>query len=331
MKRIYSLIFALVLIGLDLYGQIAPKKYVLLEHFTNTRCGTCASRNPTFFDLVHENEGDVHHISIHPPVPYSQCAFYQHNTNDNLSRADFYGVPGTPRVYVGGVRNSENGKLMSQERLNTHLNQTAPIQIIVSELEENNSREVSISIQTYEELEGDNLTLFAAVVEKEVAYNAPNGEKEHFNVLRELRPNFDGTRFQPAAVGESKSFDFSYNLNAEWDASQVYVLAFVQNTQTKEVLNSGTKFDDVSTSIEETALDRNIQLYPNPTSDFIYLQSKEQTIDIQRVSLYNNSGILLESFKGNPSKMDIREYPSGIYFVKLESEKAVSYRKVIVR
>lgn len=331
MKRIYSLLFALILIGLDLYGQTAPKKYVLLEHFTNTRCGICASRNPTFFDLVHENEGDVHHISIHPNKPYEQCVFYQHNTNDNLSRAELYGIPGTPIVYVGGVRNSENGKLMSQERLNTHLNQTAPIQVIVSELEENNSRQVAISIKTYEELEGDNLTLFAAVVEKEVAYNAPNGEKEHFNVLRELLPNFDGTPFQPAAVGESQNFDFSYNLNAEWDASQVYVVAFVQNSQTKEVLNSGTKFDVISTNIEETLLDKNINIYPNPTSDFIYLQSREQTIDIQHISLYNNSGTLLESFKGNPSKIDVRDYPSGIYFVKLESEKAVSYRKVIVQ
>ncbi|MEZ4886767.1 MAG: T9SS type A sorting domain-containing protein [Chitinophagales bacterium] len=333
MKLTYSLIISLLFITLEVFGQSAPQKYVLMEHFTNSRCSTCASRNPAFYDVIHapENEGKIHHITIHPPYPYEQCAFYQHNTNDNLVRTEFYGVLGTPRVFVWGTQNSEGIKLLSQERLNTFLNQTAPIAILVEESTDGNSRTANIEVKSYENIAGDNLKLFAAVVEKVVNYNAPNGEKEHFDVLRKTLPTYDGIAFNPAAMGESKNFSFTYDLNAEWDASQIYVVAFVQNVATKEVLNSGTRFDEVATGIEESVLDKNIRLYPNPTNDFIHLQLNDNQLNIQEVALYNNSGALLQSFEGNPSKIDVRSYPSGIYFVKLKSGEEMIYRKVVVQ
>ena len=332
MKLTYSLIFSILFISLEVFGQSAPKKYVLLEHFTNTRCGTCASRNPAFFDLIHDNAGDVHHISVHPPYPYTQCAFYQYNTNDNLTRTEFYGVFGTPRVYVGGNRNSESGKLMSQERLNTFLNQTAPIELILTETVQENSRIVEVRIENYEAIENaSNLKLFVSVVEKEVAYNAPNGEDEHFNVLRKSLPDYNGTDFNPDGAGSSKVFYFNYELDDEWDASQISVVAFVQDVETKEVINSGALYDEIATDIEESVLDKNVRLYPNPTNDFIHLQLDAQQLGIQQVALYNNSGRLIQSFEGSPAKIDVRDYPTGIYFVKLESTEETIYRKVVVR
>jgi len=330
MKLTYSLIFTILFFSIDAFGQSA-KKYVLLEHFTNTRCSTCASRNPAFFNLVQENEGNVHHIAVHPPYPYTQCAFYQHNTNDNLSRTEFYEVFGTPRVYVWGSRNSESGKLMSQERLNTFLDQTSPIAVVVNEETEGNTRNVTVDIQTYENLEANDLKLFVSIVEKEVDYNAPNGEKEHFNVFRKSLPDYDGSSFSPAAIGESKSFNFSYELDSEWDASQVYAVAYVQNVATKEIINSGTRFDEVATDIEESILNQILLLYPNPANDFINIESTNPQLNIQGVSIYNNSGALLQSFDGNPSKIDVRTYPTGIYFVKLESSEETIYRKVVVQ
>ncbi len=331
MKLTYSLIFTILFFSIDAFGQSA-KKYVLLEHFTNTRCGTCASRNPAFFDLVQENEGSVHHIAVHPPYPYTQCAFYQHNTNDNLSRTEFYGVVGTPRVYVWGSRNSESGKLMSQERLNTFFDQTSPIAVVVSEETEGNTRNVTVDVQTYENLEANDLKLFVSVVEKEVNYNAPNGEKEHFNVFRKSLPDYNGSDFNPAAIGESKTFNFNYELDSEWDASQIYVVAYVQNVATKEVINSGTRFDEViSTDIEESILDQSLLLYPNPANDFINIESNNTQLKLETVSIYNNSGALLQSFEGNPSKIDVRTYPTGVYFVKLESGEETIYRKVVVQ
>lgn len=331
----FSFIITLFFISIEVFGQSAPQKYVLIEHFTNTRCSTCAFRNPAFFDVIHapENEGKIHHIAIHPPYPYLQCAFYQHNTNDNLSRTEYYGVVGTPRVFVWGDRNSESGKLLSQERLNTFTDQTASIAVLVNEETNGNSRSVSIDVKSYENIEGDDLKLFAAVVEKKVDYNAPNGEDEHFNVLRKLLPNFDGTVFNPAAIGDSKNFNFTYELDSEWNASQVYVIAFVQNVDTKEVLNSGSPFDAVATDIEESVLSQNLLLYPNPANDFINIELSEQPLTIDQVAIYNNSGVLVQSFEGMPANLeiDVRTYPTGVYFVKLKSGEDVVYRKVVVQ
>lgn len=338
MKLTYTIILSLFFISIELFGQTLPPKYVLIEHFTNTRCSTCASRNPAFFDVIHapENEGKIHHIAIHPPYPYTQCAFYQHNTNDNLSRTEFYGVLGTPRAYVRGSRNAEGSQLLSQGRLDTFWGETSPIEVIVSETDNttNGSRIVEVKINNYEAIEAsEDLKLYVALVEKEVNYNAPNGEDEHFNVFRKMLPDFNGTDFNPDGAGSSKVFYFNYELNSEWNASEIYPIAFVQNVGTKEVINSGSPFDPIFTDIEESVLDKNINLYPNPASDFIHLELNEQGLNIDEVAIYNNSGALLQSFEGGSAnlKIDVRNYPTGIYFVKLKSGEDTIYRKVVVQ
>jgi len=76
------------------------QKNVVVEHFTNTRCGICASRNPGFFTNLNNNP-DVIHLAIHPSSPYSSCVFNQHNSVDNDDRTNYYGIyGGTPRLVV---------------------------------------------------------------------------------------------------------------------------------------------------------------------------------------------------------------------------------------
>ena len=102
MKNVSAFIF-FTLVSLALSAQTSVKKYVLLEHFTNSKCSVCASKNPAFFTLIDQYPNDVHHVSIHPSTPYSTCVFYQSNTTENEARADFYNIPGTPRVAVNGT------------------------------------------------------------------------------------------------------------------------------------------------------------------------------------------------------------------------------------
>ena len=64
-------------------------------------------------------------------------------------------------------------------------------------------------------------------------------------------------------------------------------------------------------------IDINIQLSPNPTSDFLYISLEQVFIDNQ-YNIYNAEGKLMESglFTGNTS-IDVSAYENGIYFIEV--------------
>ncbi|MCB9295388.1 MAG: Omp28-related outer membrane protein [Lewinellaceae bacterium] len=107
------------------------------------------------------------------------------------------------------------------------------------------------------------IRLFVAVVEKEIQYNAPNGETLHHDVFRDMLTSKDGDPVSLAAAGGSVTASFNYTIQNNWNANQVYVLAFVQDYATKEVFNSGTPFDPLISSAEEASVSA-MRLYPNP-------------------------------------------------------------------
>lgn len=60
----------------------------------------------------------------------------------------------------------------------------------------------------------------------------------------------------------------------------------------------------------------NIELYPNPSMDFIHFSGLSETVTF---SIYNLSGRQLQSGSVQKGKIDVRELPAGIYYLKAES------------
>ena len=58
------------------------------------------------------------------------------------------------------------------------------------------------------------------------------------------------------------------------------------------------------------------RVFPNPTSDFIYIQSELDEYDLQ---IFDFSGKEIMNQK-NKSKIDIRRLATGTYFIKISSE-----------
>lgn len=65
-------------------------------------------------------------------------------------------------------------------------------------------------------------------------------------------------------------------------------------------------------------------IYPNPTSNFIYVKSNENI----RIEIYDASGKLLIQ-KQNPSSIDISELASGSYVLKAISDKGIITRNIL--
>ncbi len=96
MKRILLLSFLISLIASDMNAQ--AKRYIFMEHFTNTYCGICGARNPSFYSLLTKYEGNYHHMTVHPSFPYTACTLYQANKTENSLRANYYAINSIQRT-----------------------------------------------------------------------------------------------------------------------------------------------------------------------------------------------------------------------------------------
>ena len=85
-------------------------------------------------------------------------------------------------------------------------------------------------------------------------------------------------------------------------------------TSTRHIYKTTKVFDENS-----------IIISPNPTSGIVEIKSK---IPIEKVNVFDFSGrLVLESFN---QKIDLSNYNSGVYFLKIETSKGVSIKKIII-
>ena len=86
---------------------------------------------------------------------------------------------------------------------------------------------------------------------------------------------------------------------------------------------------------KETKNQPQVEIFPNPTSDFLFINYSLNSPEIVQIEIYNTTGQLIESprFMGkeglNQNKIAINEYEKGIYFVKIQTNHSVSTKKLI--
>ena len=82
-----------------------------------------------------------------------------------------------------------------------------------------------------------------------------------------------------------------------------------------------------STSIEEMQGNTSVQMYPNPTSGKLSIES--EILKISTIQLFDIFGRNVISFQLSETMLDISYLPAGVYFVKIQTESGVITQKVI--
>lgn len=102
-----------------------------------------------------------------------------------------------------------------------------------------------------------------------------------------------------------------------WNAPLTYALNALQFYQ-----NEGTL------GVEDPLINSHqlLSIFPNPTKDFINVKTSD---DIKSINLYNARGQLISIYI--KSHIDLSEYPKGMYFIKIITEKNKTYVKKIIR
>lgn len=312
------LIFSLLITFSDAKAQNFPPLYPTLELFTNTPCPSCGSQNPGLFNRLANFEGQYHLVSFYPGKPYNSCVFYQANITENTARWQFYtgSVFGTPTVAINGI-DFKNSNGVNNAVLEGLTGQTSWLEVAVAETT-GSSRTVDITLQDHAGGSATTGRLFAVIVEREILYNAPNGETVHHNVFRKFLTASAGVDVDLSSGTATESF--TYQVDQAWNADEIYVIAWVMDPDTKEIYNSGTKFDlDFVSSTNNIADAIKMHLFPNPTRGQFTLTLPESH-KAGTVKVYNTAGALVytQNFAAQSEiLMDGSAWPEGNYVVRV--------------
>lgn len=77
---------------------------------------------------------------------------------------------------------------------------------------------------------------------------------------------------------------------------------------------------------EKNAPDLQVKVYPNPTSSSFKINSGTQ---LQKVSLFNLSGAIIEEWNGTQNTFDIQHLQNGMYLLEIETDQGHLQRKIL--
>lgn len=229
MKKIYISILV-CFISLGLMSQQVARQQVIQEIGTGTWCQYCPGAAMGADELI-ENGCQVGVIEYHNGDPF---------TNDaSNARNSYYGVSGYPTAHFDGVLELVGGSNtqsmyssylpLYQERIaipcdftvaifGDHTGSTYYIQLIVTKVNGSWS----------------DLTVQLALTESEIVY-AWQGQ-DHLNfVERLMAPDQNGTTIDFGSQNTA-TIDLQFTMDANWVASNCELVVFVQNEDTKEIL-----------------------------------------------------------------------------------------------
>jgi hypothetical protein len=333
MKKISTLFSIAVLFASSsvLSAQANFKRYVMLEHFTNTHCSNCASQNPSFFTRISvETNADLHHMTIHPSYPSANCIFHAANVAEQTARFNYYGIAGTPRAVVNGSSSLPLSSVTAAS-LATEAATKSVLNIKVSEATAGANKTATVTLtQAGGTIPTAESKLFVVVVEKKISYTGPNGEATHYNVFRKLISPATGTSLSFNAQGVQTT-TFDYTPSTAWNAANIYVLAYVQNTTSKLIYNSGTRFDLPPTGVKNLEISEDqVQIAPNPTEGNFQIRL-DNNLKAQKIEILNTAGqqVYAETNNNSVINVNLTKQPKGVYLVRIYTEQGTTTRKIL--
>lgn len=257
MKKLFTLTLGL---AFATFAYSQTERVVLVEEGTNASCGPCASQNPAFHALLEANPDNVVTISYQVWWPGFD-PMYEDNEADVDVRVPYYGIQGAPTAVINGM--TPDGDTpgfdaawyagapggYSQEIIDDMAAIPASFEIGITYDYSPEGINVEATATCTQDVSGGDLRLHVVVVEKHIYFDsAPgsNGEDEFYRVMKKMLPSAAGLEMAGSySVGESMVSAQSWDLSTVYDMDEVAVIAFVQDNDTKEVLQAAIADDGV--------------------------------------------------------------------------------------
>lgn len=308
----------------EVSAQQVPKR-VVAEHFTNTYCSVCASRNPGFYTNLW-GQSQVLHIAYHPSSPYAACPLSMHNVAENNARTNYYGIFGaTPRVVIQGGVISASANYSDASIFAASLGQTTSFDMkVMLELSGADSVLTTVIVKKVDTSSLSALQLYGALVEDTLFFAAANGEARSYDVFRRaLWGTASMSITAPAAVGDSLVYTQKTALNAIWSRGNMYAVVMLQDGAKNMVQAAKSGKLPPASGMNEPEMGSVFAVYPNPSGTAIKVSGNLQYPCSYQ--LYNTAGqrIKTATLDNSASYIDVSGFAAGQYILKITDSKVV--------
>ncbi|MCX6157496.1 MAG: T9SS type A sorting domain-containing protein [Ignavibacteriota bacterium] len=251
MKKLFTF-FALVTTFLVLFNTTeAGDRMMLIEFFTSSTCGPCASNNPIMTAFMNTADPEkIAAIGFHMnwPAPGND-PMYLYNSTDNTTRRTYYGVNAIPAGFFDGIISVPlpYSQTNLQSYFDSRKNILSPVTIIVRDSTYGDSVLVRVNVLCETFLANPVVNMYMCVYEDLIHYASPpgtNGETDFHTVMRKMLPAGNGTQLI-LTPGYNKEFVFRYKMDPVWNASNIKSLVYIQGAD-KEILNAAKKLANFS-------------------------------------------------------------------------------------
>jgi hypothetical protein len=325
----------------------------LIEEFTSSTCGPCASLNSSFDPLLTSqgaNTGTANLNAIKYQVNWPSPNNDPSYNNDVLTRRNFYAINAAPTVLYNGTPGSGN-----QTNINIAKAQPGYAAINSSITYSAGTVVANATITPYVTISAASpLRVYQALVQSYYNYpGASTSQKDYKHAMREMYPSA-GTPIT-TTDGAAQTFSFSETptyasiasgnpaqfSNNFWYNTGTFTyeyIVWVQDIVNDQVLQSSSAFtSSLTSSMVEFKDNSSIGVYPNPASDYAVVGIKLNNASSVDISITDVTGKLVYSNNGtkvnegtNEIRINTSEFASGTYNVVVNTADGVLKEKLVV-
>ena len=301
------------------------QRNVVIEEFTSVTCIPCVTATKVMNEVMKEKGERVISVRYHMNIPEPGDPWYKPSKGDIDARSDMYYVLGIPHARVNGQTAAPQNKADLLTAVNETLRLDPLVGINVTQAwVEGDSVNVSVDVTAESDGLGDDYKLYIAVVEDFIYeeervedLSGYNGETEFFDVFRAFI-NSNGAHGEEITLNpdQKKTIQHSYTIDGDWQAEELFVVAFVQDEFSLEVVQSGYS-PKLTLSVTEPypmagyAFE---QIIPNPATLNARVKFSLGNGETGILTLHDANGALLR-------KTDLGKLEAGDHVVEVETAK----------
>lgn len=240
------------LVILDVFLQeITPSNVVIIEDFANVSCDPCVTSNKIIESLTNVTYGHSKLVAVKYPTnfPSPNDPFYLANTADCNSRISYYNVFFAPTTVVDGIEKPiSTDSLSMMAAIDQRLTKPLQFRMDVSSNVVGSEYFITVTVKVLNGagIDFSNTVLHTVVTETDIEFATPpgsNGETKFYDVMRIMLPSNAGQSLSGISQTEEVVFQRQTTINSNWVFDNLHVVAFIQNTVSKEVYQSSSTFE----------------------------------------------------------------------------------------
>jgi len=277
----------------NVFTYTHDRDMVLLEIGTGTGCPYCPGAAMGADDLVEAGK------------PVAVLEYHNYNSSDPFNntaaavRTGYYGISGYPTAVFDGLTSYVGGS-NTQSLYSTYLplvedreDVKVGVGIVFTTTTTERGYHVVVTLMKYGPVIGNNFVLHFAVTESDIAYSWQGQSKLDF-VERLMLPDAYGT---PVDIANNNTIvlNYDFDIDSTWNEDNLEVVAFVQNLDTKEIMNGHKEMLQYVGIGETIANDISFTTYPNPVSESATISFNLDKAAQTSVDIYSLQGKLIST------------------------------------